>query len=175
MLEDDAPADHNTDHVETPHVSTFVDNTEGLGTIFPPYRDIINECLLSVFNIDKPKDWQILLIQALVFSDKASNRRVMCIRQTGDGKSLPIQCCATMRRYVSIVVVPLLSIGADQASNIYYASNSDANIYAEHLDSIREAEDVSMMVNYLNTLTHPFLRKISAILYISPNTITHPI
>ena len=87
LLDDDGPADHSTDPVETPHVSTSVDNTEGLGTIFPPYRDIINECLLSVFNIDKPKDWQILLIQALVFSDKASNRRVMCIRQTGDGKA----------------------------------------------------------------------------------------
>ena len=62
-----------------------------------------------------------------------------------------------MRRYVSIVVVPLISIGADQASNIYYASNSDANIYAEHLDSSREAEDVNMMIKYLNGLSHAFL------------------
>ena len=66
-----------------------------------------------------------------------------------------------MRRYVSIIVVPLISIGVDQASNIFYTSNSDANIYAEHLDSIREAEDVSMMIKYLNGLTHTFLQKTS--------------
>ena len=88
----------------------------------------------------------------------------MCIRQTGDRKSLTIQYYATMRRYVSIVVVPLISIGVDQASNIYYTSNSDANIYAEHLDSIWDVEDVIMLVNYLNGLTHTFLRKISVIL-----------
>ena len=80
LMDDVVPPDRNVNHVDTPLASTVVDNTEGLGTIFPPYRAIINECLLSVFNIDKPKDWQILLIQALVFSDHASNHRVMCIR-----------------------------------------------------------------------------------------------
>lgn len=96
----------------------------------------------------------------------------MYIRQTGDEKSLPIQCCATMRQYIYIVFISLISIGADQASNILYAFNSDTNIYAEHLDSIREVEDVSMTINYLNGLTHTFLQNTQAILYISPNTIT---
>ena len=97
----------------------------------------------------------------------------MCIRQTGDGKSLPIQCSTAMCRYVTIVVVPLISIGADQASNIYYSSNPEAGIYAEHLDSVRDAEDTQQMVNYLDNLTNATLRKISVILYISPSTITH--
>ena len=83
--------------------------TEGLGTIFAPYRNIIYDCIRSVFNINTPKEWQTLLIQSLVFSDHATTDRIMCIRQTGDGKSLVIQCTATMQRYVSIVVVPLIS------------------------------------------------------------------
>ena len=110
------------------------------------YNNKKQKTKLSVFNIEMPKDWYILLIQALEFLDHASNRRVVCIRQNGDRKSLPIQYCAAIRRYISIVVVPLISIDANQASNIFYASNSDANIYAEHLGSIREAEDVSMMI-----------------------------
>ena len=73
------------------------------------------------------------------------------------------------------MVVPLVSIGADQASNVYYSSNSDANIYAEYLDSIREPDDVESMVKYLNGLTHAFLKKTAVILYISPSTITHPV
>ena len=58
-----------------------------------------------------------------------------------------------MRRYVTIVVVPLISIGADQASNIYYSSNHESGIYAEHLDSVHDKEDTQKLVNYLEILT----------------------
>ena len=111
----------------------------------------------------------------LVFSDHATTDRVMCICQTGDGKIITIQCTATIRRYVSIVVVHLISIGADQASKIYYTSNSDVNIYVEYLDSIREPDDVKNMVKYLNGLTHTFKKKTAVIFYISLSTITHPV
>ena len=80
-----------------------------------------------------------------------------------------------MRRYVAIVVVPLISIGVDQASGIYYSSDPQGNIYAEHLDSVCNSDDVQQMVSYLNKLTHDIIRKTSVILYISPNTITHHI
>ena len=157
-----------------PFVTAVTDSLlEGFGTIFPPYRAIIVECIQSVFKIDAPTDWQILLIQSLVFPYFDSPRRIMCIRQTGDGKSLPIQCVATMRRYVSVVVVPLISIGADQVSNIYYCCNPQAGIYAEHLDSLRETDDRKRMVDYLNSLTHSTLKKTSVILYLSPSAISH--
>ena len=65
--------------------------------------------------------------------------------RTGDGISLLIQCAATMRRYVTIVIVPLLSVGIDQASNVYYSYNCNASVYAEHLDSISEDRDVTQM------------------------------
>lgn len=97
----------------------------------------------------------------------------MCIRQTGDGKSLPIQCTVTMRRYISVVVVPLISIGADQVSNIYYCCNPEAGIYAEHLDSLCDPIDRKRMIDYLNSLTHTALRKTSVVLYVSPSAISH--
>ena len=112
--------------------------SEGLGTIHPPYGCIITDCITNVFRISTPKDWQLLLIQAIVFNENSNKLRALCIRRTGDGKSLPIQCAATMRRYVTIVIVPLLSVGLDQASNIYYSCNKKASVYAEHLDSISE-------------------------------------
>jgi len=69
-------------------------------------KALITKCVRSVFNIEAPKLWQILLIQALAFSKDTNSRRVMCIRQKGDGKSLPIQCSASIRRYVTTRYCP---------------------------------------------------------------------
>ena len=185
-LYNDFLAGEELDTVETSNASNSCDNNtmptlhtvtdsliEGFGSIFPPYREIIIECIQSVFKIDSPTDWQILLIQSLVFPYFDSPRRIMCIQKTGDGKSLHMQCIATMHRYVSVVVVPLISIGADQVSNIYYCCNPQAGIYAEHLDSLRETDDKKRMVDYLNSLTHSTLKKTSVILYVSPSAISH--
>ena len=103
-LYNDFLAGEELDTVETSNASNSCDNNtmptlhtvtdsliEGFGSIFPPYREIIIECIQSVFKIDSPTDWQILLIQSLVFPYFDSPRRIMCIRKTGDGKSLPIQ------------------------------------------------------------------------------------
>lgn len=75
-----------------------------------------------------------------------------------------------MRRYVSLVVVPLIAVGSDQASSIYYSANTDASVYAERLDSIREAHDVTKMINFLQSLDQKYAPQISVILYISPIT-----
>ena len=80
LLENDwLSPDSNPNPNKTPIFSTVVANTEGLGTIVSPYRAIINDYIQSVFNIDSPKEWQILLIKSLVFSDYASSWQVMCI------------------------------------------------------------------------------------------------
>ena len=49
----------NNEQSNEPLIDT---TTEGLGTIFAPYRKIIHDCIRSVFNINTPKEWQTLLI-----------------------------------------------------------------------------------------------------------------
>ena len=102
----------------------------------------MTNCITDVLHISTPNDWQLLLIQAIVFNIDKNNLRALCIMRTGDGKILPIQCTATMRRFVTIVIVPLLSIGLDQASNVHYSCDKQASVYAEHLDSISEDRDI---------------------------------
>ena len=93
-----------------------------------------------------------MLIQYLVF-DKASNeRRVMYIRKTGDGKSLPTQCAAAMRKHDTLIIVPLLSIGSEQSSSVFTSTNPVADSYAEHIDSAREKDDIGQIA-YQLTLT----------------------
>lgn len=62
--------ENTTDTTIVPVLYTVTDAlTEGFGSIFPSYREIIIECIQSVFKIDTPTDWQVLLIQSLVFPD----------------------------------------------------------------------------------------------------------
>ena len=77
-----------------------------------------------------------------------------------------------MHRCVSIIVVPLLAICSDQASNAYYSANLDAAAYTEHLDSIREGRGVEKMIKYLSLLDYHVALQVSIILYISPSTFT---
>lgn len=86
---------------------------EGLPPVISDHQYIIQECLHDVFNINNPKVWQVMLIHSLVFDKTSNERRVMCIRKTGDGKSLPMQCAAVMCKHVTIIIVPLLSIGSE--------------------------------------------------------------
>ena len=152
----------DTDTVTAPHTVTN-SLTEGLGPIFPSYRGIIIKHVQSVFKIDFPEERQIFLIQSLVFTDCSCNQRIVWIQQTVYGKSLQIQYYFAMRCYVTVIVTPLISIGADQVSNIHYSYNPETSTYAEHLDSVRDAEDRRRMVKYLNNLSNVTLRNKSVI------------
>ena len=77
-----------------------------------------------------------------------------------------------MKRYVAIVIVPLISVGLDQASNIYHSCDVRTSVYTEHLDSICENKYIVQMILFLNELKHKIASRVSIILYASPNTIT---
>ena len=77
----------------------------------------------------------------------------MCIRKTSDGKSLPMQCAAAMRKHVTLISVPLLSIGSEQYSSVFTSTNPAAGIYAEHLDSVREKDDIGQIASVLENLS----------------------
>ena len=80
----------NGDSVVTNHGVNTTCISECLGSIYPPYGSIITDCIANVFGITTPKDWQLLLIQSIVFNTNANKLGALFIRRTGDGKSLPI-------------------------------------------------------------------------------------
>jgi len=153
----------------TDHTSINMNSTsEGLGSLHPPYGSIIKNCITHVFHTSTPKNWQLLLIQAIVFNKNTNKLRALYIRRTADGKSFPIQCAATMRRFVTIAIVPLLSVGLDQANNIHYSCDKQSSVYAEHLDSISEDRDIVQMRHFLNELKYKTASRVLIILYASP-------
>ena len=114
----------------------------------------------------------MLLIQSLVFSSNADNWWALCICQTCDRQILSILVTATMRRYTSIFMVPMISIGVDQSSIILLSTNPDTYIYTEHLDSTQNDENVKQMKPFLVKLTIVNASRFSVILFASLNTIS---
>ena len=148
---------------------------EGLPPVIPDHQSIIRECLHEVFRIDNHKAWQVMLIHSLVFDKAPNERRVMYIRKTGDGKSLHMQCAAVMRKHVTIIIVHILSIGSEQSSGVFSSTNPEAGIYAEHLDSVREKEDISQILLFLDGLTLDNIHTQTILLYVSPITISNSV
>jgi len=145
----------------------------------PPYDaaqgDTIRRMLLHVWNIKEPKEWQVRAIHAMVSGTNLvrNQRRIGINRRTSDGKSLPILGGATIRRGVTLVFVNLISVGCDQTASAQYMQNDSANVYADHLDTIRDPHDVAIMGNFLLGLRKADVENRSIILWMSPETVNN--
>ena len=51
----------------------------GIGTIHAPYGSIVSDFTRTVFKIGTPKDWQLLLIQAIVLNKNVNKLCAFCI------------------------------------------------------------------------------------------------
>lgn len=76
---------------------------------------IIRDAMRSVFSLS-PRLFQIRAIHSLAFL----HHDVVVLRKTGKGKTIISLAVSLMRRGVSIFMVPLVSLGVDQASKCYY-------------------------------------------------------
>ncbi len=90
------------------------------------------------------------------------------IRKTGEGKSLVLQGMASMLKGLTVVMVPLLGLGADQEEKCNNAN--DDSVEAYHLDEYRHS-NASALRSHLNDYSRK--EKSSIILFVSPQRISH--
>eukprot|EP00978_Attheya_sp_CCMP212_P038983 scaffold198411_cov27-Attheya_sp.AAC.1 len=81
-----------------------------------------------------------------------ARRRLLLTRRTGDGKSLVIYGLATLLRGITIVIVPILALRIDQVSTFWSMAHPEAQVFAEHLDTIRDRDNVVKMATFLQNL-----------------------
>ena len=105
----DAIVLNNTRNLNNNNERTKYRGIQGLVRL---YSEPIKEVMKEVYSIDSPKEWQLRLVQLLVFSrDKALE--LICICRNVNSKSLPICMAATMNCGCTLVIVPLLYLGID--------------------------------------------------------------
>ena len=145
---------------------------EGIPDLIPQYSNAIKQVMKDVFKIESPKEWQLRLVQAMVFT-KHKKLRIRCIRRTGDGKSLPIYTTATMTRGITLIIMPLLALGADQSSSVMSMDDVSANVFAEHLDSVSDPVDIASIHRFVNNMSDETSKNISLLLFMSPDAINN--
>ena len=77
------------------------------------WREVIVAMLSFVWSVLEPRIFQVFALYYMVF---LSNQLIYLIRKTGEGKSMIILGAATMRRGVTVVLVPLIGLGSDQVN-----------------------------------------------------------
>jgi superfamily II DNA helicase RecQ len=141
----------------------------------PGILDDIRLMLLEVWNISEPKPWQLKSIYLLAHGRARARRRLLLTRRTGDGKSLVIYGLATLLRGVTIVLVPILALGIDQVSTFWSMAHPEAQVFAEHLDTIRDRDDVVKMATFLQNLRPVDKMRQSIVLWLSPDCLEHTV
>ena len=86
-----------------------------------------------VFRVESLRPKQHEAVEALVFGDEL-NGKLIVVDRTGGGKSLILQMAGISVAGVTLVIVPLLSLTANQMARITRARTNDMDIHAFHLD-----------------------------------------
>ena len=126
---------------------------------------LISVVALDVFSISAlyKEQMDVLVKSALMkFRDSSvAPAPPLFVKATGGGKSLVRDIHSVMFRGVSLAIVPLLALGADQTSKVSSKSiHTSGDVLAVHLDKIYNASD-----------QHPLVNSILALLFYTRKTI----
>ena len=111
--------------------------------------DVITTMLTEVWDEGCPHQFQLDAIYTIVFdSTPAGGAPFLClVGKTGEGKSLVLKGAATLMRGVSIFIVPLVGLGADQLSS---SQRPNHRVFAYHLDEEKGRQGHSLALKLLD-------------------------
>lgn len=127
-------------------------------------ENTIKECAERVFN-KKLHRHQIMSILHLLI-----HRRLFLALTTGSGKSTVVHVTGMVLGCVSLTIVPLLSLGADQVAymNAHRDSHGLKRFFAVNLDEIKNPNAISSLSKLFLSLRH---NSLTVYLYASPQTL----
>ncbi len=132
-------------------------------TVIPDFVSsaIKNELLLT-WGCSTPRPYQIEAIFHLVYTKLDM---MYLVRKTGEGKSLVLQGMASIFKGVTILMVPLLGLGSDQAEKTACATATTTIIESYHLDEFRNTNAIELR-DRLNEYCRK--EKTAIMLFVSP-------
>ena len=133
--------------------------------VIPDYvSSAIRNVLSLTWGCTTPRPYQIKAIYHLVYTKMDM---MYLIRKTGEGKSLVLQGMASMLKGVTVVMVPLLGLGADQEEKCNGANASSVESY--HLDEYRQS-NASELRGHLDDYSRE--EKTAIILFVGPQQLS---
>ena len=114
-------------------------------------RDRLKECVAEVLSqelgVAAPRSFQLNAIHSIA----CEHKRTLVVQPTGSGKSILVICSAILLMGVVLVVVPLLSVGADQSSSAFEAYSAP-NYRVFQVTERMNAGDKEAIISFLMDL-----------------------
>ena len=127
-------------------------------------RSIVEDAMKTDLGLDEPREFQVRAGHEGSFKDGS----VMHVwAKTGSGKSAIPLTISTLRRGISLVMVPLLGLGSDLREKSHGAGT---NIESYHVDE-HHGEDATMLKRRLSSYDEEEAEDVSIILFISPQAL----
>ncbi|EJK72554.1 hypothetical protein THAOC_05904, partial [Thalassiosira oceanica] len=147
--------------------ATSAEATSGSSIGSPPTPEelsIVEEAMKKNWGIDEPHSFQVRAIHEGSFKD---GRVIHVWAKTGSGKSAIPLTISSLRRGITIVLVPLLGLGSDQAAK---SDGVGTNIESYHVDEY-QGEDANMLRARLLSYDEKEADQVSIILFMSPQAL----
>ena len=100
-----------------------------------PFLDHLNSGGSRVFGVDSLRPKQIEGVDRIIF-DPSSGGRLIIVDRTGGGKSLILAMTAICVGGITLVLVPLLALTANQLARLNKAIQKYGVVSADHMDEI---------------------------------------
>src|SRR5210317_560660 len=98
-----------------------------------PFADHLASCASRVFRMPSLRKEQPEAVERIIFDPECGGKLMLTIR-TGGGKSLTLYLTAVSVGGITLVIIPLLSLTANQLERLKQALQNDGNIICVHLD-----------------------------------------
>ena len=99
----------------------------------------------------QPYQWQEAVGGGLIScAERNIDLKQLCVRPTGGGKTLLFNVVAAHLKGVTIMISPLLSLGADQFRKLLQNTTADRSITAFHLDELKPSEVHKLLAGLKN-------------------------
>ncbi len=116
-----------------------------------------------------PYDWQVKVGSSILSHvENGVPIKTLCVRPTGGGKTLLFTTTAAALKGITLCIVPLLSLGADQAKKLIDSTQNAARfITGFHLDELPISEHANLITQVKDYAT----RNKTVILFTSPQAL----
>ena len=106
-----------------------------------------------MWGVDVCRPKQIVACKRIVY-DPSSLGKLIVIDRTGVGKSHILRMVATMVNGITIVIIPLLALTADQMANLIKAIQLHGSVEAHHLDDTSPSAIANTIIPRMDEIGH---------------------